>query len=390
MEKREKWQERYLKYIIEVVLKLKTFDALSINTEMNHLEVALEIAQEASEITLKEVHVVPLEGGRVSEAIKVKPLLSPIDTNHPARPVMLRIDDTAGRHWEVEEEASVVAKSAPLLQAVGNLAPPQLNKEVAPWAVIPYPSEGWAAYLNLDEDQLWNLFGKLFALEEERFDQERQALVQRYLGHLNRLEGESYHFEGGGSNFKVAINPNSRWRSGLYHLEDGRTFIAHLPLGPLTMLTACHTISGTITASIPFKLLGGVVEGATFNFFEGELTSYTAERGEELLSLAFEIDEGARRVSEISLIDKRLALPPLTTEWGYKGFDQGVSNSFTFGMGEASHIEALGEYSDEEELARATGCNLSAIRVRVPFSLEGLSVSCEGEGVVMRDGEFIF
>ena len=27
---------------------------------MNHLEVALEIAQEASEITLKEVHVVPL------------------------------------------------------------------------------------------------------------------------------------------------------------------------------------------------------------------------------------------------------------------------------------------------------------------------------------------
>ena len=390
MENKTLLAESYIKYILEVVLKLRPFDALSINTEGNLLEVALDMAQEASEITFKEVNVVPLEGGAVSESIPIKPLMNPIDTSHPERPVMLRLDDTEGCYWEIEEEAKVVAESAPLLQAVGNLAPPQLDREVAPWAVIPYPSARWATYLSMKEEELWSLFKELFNLNQEGYDSERQALVGDLLGHLNRLDGELYSFKGRESDFRVAINPNSHWRSGLCHLSDGRPFISLLPLGRLSMLTNCDTLSGTIATSHPFPLLGSVVEGASFTFFEGELISYSAQRGEELLDIALQIDMGARRVSEISLIDKRLALPPKAKGWGYKGFDQAVTHTFTLGMGEASHIEALGEYTNEEELAQETGCNLSAIRVRVPFDLESLSVTCEGEGTIMRDGEFIF
>ncbi len=390
MENKRLLAESYIKYILEVVLKLRPFDALSINTEGNLLEVALDMAQEASEVTLKEVNVVPLEGGSVSESIPIKPLMNPIDTTHPERPVMLRLDDTEGCYWEVEEEAKVVAESAPLLQAVGNLAPPQLDREVAPWAVVPYPSARWASYLAMEEEELWGLFKELFNLNQEGYDTQRQAFVGDLLGHLNRLDGELYSFKGKESDFRVAINPNSRWRSGLCHLTDGRPFISLLPLGRVSMLTNCDTLSGTIAAAHPFPLLGSVVEGASFTFFEGELINYSAQKGEELLSIALQIDMGARRVSEISLIDKRLALPYKAKGWGYKGFDQSVTHTFTLGMGEASHIEALGEYADEEELAQETGCNLSAIRVRVPFDLESLSVTCEGDGTIMRDGEFIF
>ncbi|MFA7371465.1 MAG: aminopeptidase [Sphaerochaetaceae bacterium] len=383
------WQHLYLKYIIEVVLNLRVHDNLSINTNSAHLETALTLAQEASEVTLKEVHVVPLEEGVARDVITIKPLAGEDKGANLGQAVLLRIDDTEERQWLVEESPQSILENLPLLQKVGNLGPPQMNREIAPWALVPYPGKAWAEHLGMSEEQLWHLFSHLFGLSNREFDKERHQTVYRQLLTLNRSDPCLYTFKGDHSDFTIAMNRNGRWRSGLSQLSNARPFISMLPIGRLTMLSDCDSLNGKISAPYPFPLLGGVVEGATFEFFQGELTAYSAKRGEELLTLAFNVDRGARKVSGVTLIDNKLALPATVKGYGYKGFDESVTNSITFGMGEARHVEALEEYTNEEELAMQTGCNLSTIRVVVPLEAESLSITDGSGKTIMENGEII-
>jgi len=393
------FREQYIQYVIRVVLNLQERESLSINANTSHLEFAQELAQEASEITLQPVYIVPIEGGTPGDALTVTPLLNPQAVTLPSSAVLLRIDDTEDRDWEIEESPSTVAENLALLQKAGNLGPPQLDKEVAPWAVIPVPGPRWAKRIfgnTATERDLWKLFDSIFQLSNTKIPavgKARATTITEHLMLLNRHEDATLHITSKNTNLTVKMNAESRWRSGICKLENGRAFIPHIPLARISMLPDLDSINGTIASTHPFPLLGGIVKEATFTFLHGELIDYKAKSGQELLDIALSVDAGARRLSEISLVDKHVAFPALTHCYGYRGFDENTTSSFLLGMGEASHLEALAEYTDEQELMQETGCNISTIRLRVPFGTEDLHITAQSpdgsENIIMQNNKFI-
>jgi leucyl aminopeptidase (aminopeptidase T) len=78
--------------------------------------------------------------------------------------------------------------------------------------------------------------------------------------------------------------------------------------------------------------------------------------------------------------------------YGHLGFDENQWCSIVIGSGEASHLEALHTYADEQELQRETGCNVSIVRGRIPFGGSDLSViamlSDGSETIIMENGMF--
>ncbi len=390
--------KRYMDIIVHAVLGLQQDEGLSINTDPSHVEFALDLAQVASEITLQQVSVVVIDEGHPRDALHVVPVEHELSPHNPSGYVLLRLDDTEQR-IPIGQPPDAIVRDFALLQQAGNLAPPQLDRPVAPWAVVAVPGPHLAqAVLGpyAVEQDLWSFLSPVLKLDRDDPVQawkEQTVLINRRMSDLNRLDSQHLRITTASTDLTVALVQQSRWRNGVLRLASGRTFLPRLPLDRVTMLPDRQVTNGVLCASRSFPLLGGTVEGALFEFESGKVVRYDATHGKELLDLAFKFDEGARYLGEVSLVDQDVQLAQLSFATGYCGFDENAGSSILFGMGESSHLEALDMYEDAYHLQQETGCNASDIRFRVPFGDGSLRVdsldSDEFVTTIMHNGLFI-
>ncbi|MGI6432808.1 MAG: aminopeptidase [Sphaerochaetaceae bacterium] len=385
-------QQRYINFIITDTLQLQAGEALSINASRSHFDFAQDLAQQAVETTLLPVHLVIIDAGKPKEVHTYDPQITKQYTDPPLRSVLLRIDDTEHRSLELHQELEQISQSPALLQQGGNLGSPQLNQPVAPWSVIPVPGPLWALQILGDQatkTDLWKLFDTIL-FQQEPWIEALSVLKQR-MRELNRLELVRLQLKGPNIDLRLDIVEQSRFRCGLHTLNDGREFVPYLPPFRLSSLLNRDGASGTFSSSEPFYLFGKLIEKARFTFFQGELIDVDAAQGKEVLTQAFGLDDGASRLSEISLVEADNPYAAFRKPTGYQGFDACRTNSLVFGMGEASHIEALAQYDDEDDLQRCTGCNTSLLHLRIPIG--ALDVTgydeLDDEIEIMRNGHFV-
>lgn len=368
--------------ILYIALNIQEGESLSINVNPSHLEFARDLAQRASEITLQQVNIVVIQNGIPGDAIAVTPVMHDLMSAPPTSFALLRIDDTEDRKWTIEADPLEISKSMTLLQKAGNLAPPQLDRQVAPWSVVAVPGPSWAARLlgpRATADDLWEALAdtlKLTAANPREAWRDQVSLISHRLSELNRHDIETLRLQSSQTDISVSLAAESRWRGGIGVLPNGRAFLPYLPLDRVSMLPDRTATEGTLVASGPFPLLGGVVEHASITFSQGVAVDFDARKGKKLLAIAFGIDEGAKRLGELSLVDGDAPLERIPAcHFGYAGFDENATSSVTMGMGEAQHLEALESYADALELQEQTGCNTSDLRVRIPIGTSDLSVT---------------
>lgn len=394
------YRTTYMEILLSVVMNIQEGESLSINTNPGHLDFARDLAQIASETTLQPVHIVPIEEGSPGEVITVSPIEHEQSPLPPLRAALLRLDDTEDRDWDFSADPQQIAQDFALLQKVGNLAPPQLDRQVAPWSIAAVPGPVWARRLlgnHATEQQLWDVLAPVFKIEDkdpQHAWREHISLLDSRLANLNRLEVETFEIRNEtGTRLTLAPVLESRWRGGVRKLENGRAFVPHLPLDRVSMLVDRSTTTGILRTTKPFPLLGGMVEGAVLEFSQGRIVSFDAASGKELLKIALGMDEGASRMGECSLVEKGSALTHIADVFGYAGFDENHTSTITLGMGEAFHLEALDTYSDELELQEQTGCNVSNLRVRLPIGDDNLSFTARlidgDEIIIMHNGQFL-
>jgi len=381
------YKERYIELLLDIILKIERYESLTINCDENdhQLEFATLLAEKAGLKSDQEANVVVLDRGKVKEVI---PFNQQKEIKPVKRQLLLRIDDTESRSWVIDEKSSSLVNSAPLLQRFGLLAPPQLNKPLSPWAVIAVPGPLWAKHLygSVKElDALWKNFAKILFLDHDNFKEkweEHLLVLQSRMRAFNRLEVDYFHLKGDGTDLILKGCEMGRWRSGLFVLQDGRTFYPYLMPQRLSLLTDRFSAKGTLTINHPFKLLNDVIEEATFQFFEGEVVTFNAKKGKETLEAVINIDSNSRRISELSLVESENQLTKDRVLSGYLGFDENRYSSIVLGCGDASHIEALGLYDDEQELESLTGCNISLIKNRIPLIDDNFEITAH-----LEDGE---
>ena len=389
----------YSEVLLNCMLGLTEGDGLSINSDIEQLDFATELAQTACEITRQQVNVVAIDSGVPKDVLPFTPVEHDQLLSNPTVYALLRLDNERFRREKPDVSPETIIKDFSMLQKVGNLAPPQLDKTMAPWAVAPVPSDSWAKSLfgdTANEQQLYKALAPIFKLDSVNPAQawrEQMALINHRTTLLNRYDFQRLRIEHEETKFSIRFARSSQWNNGIVLLDSGRWFIPHLPLERVTLLPDYSTMEGVLTASGSFKLLGETVEQARLVCRNGKVVETWAEQGLDVLNLACSFDEGSGRIGEVSLVDEGNEIGRFGYSNSYIGFDENATGSVLFGMGEASHIENLYRFDNLEDVRLQTGCNISDLRFRFPFGGPLLTVEGEtpsGEIVtIIENGVFI-
>jgi len=120
--------------------------------------------------------------------------------------------------------------------------------------------------------------------------------ADRVMGVLWQLNVDYFHVEGVGTDLFVGM-------------REGRKFIGfsghNMPNYEIFTSPDWCRVSGIFHADIASFRDGRYVEGVTLEFRQGEVVHATAEEGEEYLVAQLDTDEGAGRMGEFSMTDRR-------------------------------------------------------------------------------------
>jgi aminopeptidase len=390
--------KRYARVILHSAIHIQQGESLSINTNPSLLAYARELAQLASETTLQQVNIVVIDKGVPKDVLYANPVEHEQMITPPTSYALLRLDDTEDRDWEFHEDPENVLGNMALLQKAGILGAPPLTRQVAPWALMAIPGPIWASRLfgeGATEEELWRLFTYVMKLDAKdpigAWD-EQARLIHYRLQALNALPVARVHIQNATTDLTFSLVKESHWRGGRQVLADGRSFIPQLPLERVSAIPERSSVSGTISASRPIRLLGRMVENAVFTFAEGRVVDAQASVGAELLRQVLSIDQGASRLGEIALVDEDSPLRGFGDYFGYCGFDDNLSSSIAFGVVDSLHLDDNTGFEDENDLQARTGCNISDIHLVVKFGTRDTKVNVLlSDGVeinIMHDGSF--
>jgi aminopeptidase len=304
-------QERYAELIIAIQLRLSEGDSLTINTNARTMNFARLVARKATHVTKLPVTIVETSMGKVLQTYPIDPIEKRGMRPQVKTSVLAHIVDLDEFPYGEDEDWNEPSHEVRTLAHYGHLSDPVfLDRRISiPWANIPYPGTAWAASMLgrlVSIEEMWNLFGILMRLtsdwsptywtEQANVLSYREKILNTSLGKMISIKGSETELIGEQS-------PLTGWISGVFRLASGREYIPLLPVQSVHTAFKTGSTNGKVRAGSPFTLFGAPVTEAAFTIEDGVVVSYDAREGKEALKKYFEVDEGTKAVSGISLAD---------------------------------------------------------------------------------------
>lgn len=229
------------------------------------------------------------------------------------------------------------------------------------WLVAGYPSPSWAQTVFPNEsadravERLWEAIFRLCRCDQPDPVAAWQAHTDDLKKRMNYLNAKGYtslNLLGDGTDLLVGLADQHFWEGGGSTDGQGLIFVPNMPTEEVFTAPHRNRVSGVVKTTKPYQYMGNRIEGATFHFEEGRVTSFSAETGEETLRTMLDTDENSRRLGEIALV-------PFSSPVGQTGllfyntlFDENAACHMAFGRGyglsirdsEGKSVSELGEY----------------------------------------------
>src|ERR671932_2137162 len=116
---------------------------------------------------------------------------------------------------------------------------------------------------------------------------------------------------------------------------------------------------GTVRSTFPLALRGGMVEGLELRLAGGEIVEARAAKGGDILRAELDIDDGARRLGELALVDASSRVGETDLVFRNTLFDENAASHIAWGQGlswvldddvPAAEREALGLNASETHI----------------------------------------
>jgi aminopeptidase len=214
-----------------------------------------------------------------------------------------------------------------------------INRNASTWVVLPGPVDGWARQVYPDDedplDKLWDQVAHVCRLDtddpvaawRERFGQTAEVA-----GRLMELELAAVHFEGPGTDLTIGLLPTSKWRNANETTVDGIDYVPNLPSEELTTTPDPQRADGVVRSTRPLVLSDGtLIDGITVRFEGGRAVELDADVGGDAFRGRTSIDEGARRLGEVALVDREGRIGPLGTVFYNTLLDENAASHLALG-----------------------------------------------------------
>jgi aminopeptidase len=180
------------------------------------------------------------------------------------------------------------------------------------------------------------------------------------------------HFEGPGTDLTIGLLPTSKWRNANETTVDGIDYVPNLPSEELTSTPDPRRADGVVRSTRPLVLNDGtLIDGITVRFEDGYAVEIDAEVGADALRGRTSVDEGARRLGEVALVDREGRIGPLGTVFYNTLLDENAASHLALG----GAYESLVGAEDVDKINRSD--------LHLDFMIGSDEVGVTG---IMRDG----
>ena len=270
-----------------------------------------------------------------------------------------------------------------------------------PWCVVSVPTAVWAkaVFPEMDtEDAMAKLWEEILAAcrvdggDAVKNWKDHSDELQRHVQILNNYKFRKLHYKNGaGTDVTVELPEGHFWAGGEEKSAAGFPFSANIPTEEVFTLPKRDSINGRIVATKPLAHNGTLIDGFWFEVKDGKIVDLHADKGEEILRHAIEVDEGASYFGEVALVPYDSPISNSGILFLNTLFDENASCHFAFG--EAYPCIEGAENMTEEEL-KERGVNFSMTHVDFMVGSADMSITgitADGEEVpVFVNGNFAF
>lgn len=187
------------------------------------------------------------------------------------------------------------------------------NNEIA-WLVAFYPTEKLAARI-MDMaagpeavEALWKILIPILRLDHDdpaRFWVEHGDRLASRAEKLNTLRLKTISFKGPGTDLTIGLMDCSLWQGGPSTTKGGIRFSPNIPTEEVFTSPDYRTANGRVAFTCPVFVptIGKTVEGGWLQFKDGKVIDYGASKGKDVLDVYLSMDEGAKFLGEVALVD---------------------------------------------------------------------------------------
>ena len=371
--------EKYAKLAVAVGINLKEKEGLMITTTTDGLELSRLIAKEAYEAGAKHVELqlnddefglMRFRYGKdfVFESVpewKINQLRDVYEDNYhhcfvisPDPELLKGIDP---ERVKINQKTNSIAM-APVMK--------YRMTGITKWAIVAVPSIGWAKSIfknDTDEvavEKLWEYIIKATRLDFEdpvSAWENHDKNLKKYENFLNSADFEKLHLMGPGTDLEVYLAEDHHWIGGSNLSNEGVPYMANIPTEEVFTTPHCYKINGTLQATKPLSVNGNLVENFGFEFKDGKVVNFHAEKGYETLENLLSNDAGALRLGEVALVQDDSPISNTGILFNNTLFDENASVHFALGRAYGYAIKN-GTNMSQEELDKK-GANYSLIHV---------------------------
>jgi aminopeptidase len=207
------------------------------------------------------------------------------------------------------------------------------------WTIAAYPNPRWAerVFGEPDVERLWQDVAKAVRLDEADPVAAWKAHVDRLVSRaalLNERQFDAVRFQGPGTDLTIGLTPAYRWGAAQVETAAGRAYVPNMPTEEVFTAPDPRRTEGTVRATRPVGLAGGViVEGLELRFEGGQVVDANAEKGADVVRSQLDTDEGARRLGEVALVDGSSRVGQLGVTFFDTLFDENATCHIAYGAG---------------------------------------------------------
>jgi len=394
--------ERFSDLVVRVGANVQPGSFVLVRSDIAHLEIARAVVERAYVAGASWVEVDWSDG--------------PIRRSQLTHTDIERL--TRARPWVVERTKAWAAERGVSITLVGD-PDPHLLDDVDPakvaafgvdearayreavleqqlrWTVVAAPNPGWATEVfgEPDMERLWDAVATAMRLDEAdpvTSWRERAAELAARARALDALDLTEVRYRSADTDLTVGLVPNARWTGGAMDDPDGVTYMPNIPTEEVFTSPDRRRADGVISLTKPVIIGGVVVEGLKVTFGAGRITDVTGTSGTESVRAQLGIDEGARSLGEVSLVDRDSRIAKAGILFHNMLFDENAACHVAWGQSFPFAVADGLSMSNEERYE--IGLNRSVIHTDVVIGGQGLTVTgtgSEGTIEILRDDEWV-